>query len=209
MPGKFIVFEGGEASGKSTQIKILGEKLKNSNRSILITREPGGTDCVLAEKIRQILKDPANKEMCPETELFLFLASRAQHVKTKIMPILNDGGIVLCDRFFGSTLAYQHFGRGLFNLEQIKNLNNFATGGLIPDLTIYFDMDPKIALQRISNTFADDRFDSDTFEFHHRVRLGYQTLALTEPNWSVIDASQPIEKVENIIWQKFFELFVL
>ena len=149
MPGKFIVFEGGEACGKSTQIKILAEKLKNINRPLLVTREPGGTDCQLAEKIRTILKDPQNSDMCSETELFLLLASRAQHVKTKILPVLQNGGIVLCDRFFGSTFAYQAYGRQLFDLDVIKKLNDFATGGLIPDLTVYFDMAPELALKRI------------------------------------------------------------
>jgi len=205
MSGKFIVFEGGEACGKSTQIKLLGDKLKNLGREVFVTREPGGTDCPIAEKIRTILKDPENREMCSETELFLLLASRAQHVKTKILPILKNNGIVLCDRFFGSTFAYQSFGRQLFDLEKIKKLNEFATGGLIPDLTIYFDMEPKSALKRITANINNDRFDSAALEFHNRVRQGYQELVLTLPNWKSIDAGQSIPDVERNIWQLFIE----
>jgi dTMP kinase len=132
MPGKFIVFEGGEGTGKSTQIKLLETKLREQGFLVYLTREPGGNGVPLGEKIRQILKDPENSTMAPETELFLFLASRAQHVKKHIMPHLELNYIVICDRFFGSTLAYQHFGRGLFNLDEVKKINSFATGGLIP-----------------------------------------------------------------------------
>lgn len=199
-PGFFIVFEGGEGTGKTTQIQLLHERLIQASKEVLITREPGGTDCLIAEKIRQMLKDPENREMCPETEMFLFLASRAQHVKQIILPHLESGNIVICDRFFGSTFAYQHFGRGLFNLDEVKRINAFATAGLIPDITILLDLSPRAGRTRISSERQADRFDDEKLEFHERVRQGYLSLAKSEPNWRVISADDSVDAVHNEIW---------
>lgn len=200
--GKFIVFEGGEGTGKTTQIKMLEEKLRKLKFNVLLTREPGGTNCPIAEKIRQLLKDPENKDMHPKTELFLFLASRAQHVEQIIKRGLQQNKIIICDRFFGSTFAYQHFGRGLFELTDIKNINNFATGGLIPDLTILLDINPQIGIARINDRKNEDRLDSEEMNFHNKVRDGYLKLARSEPNWTVINAEQSIEDIKRQLWDK-------
>lgn len=204
--GFFIVFEGGEGTGKTTQIQLLRERLIQASKEVFITREPGGTDCLIAEKIRQMLKDPANREMCPETEMFLFLASRAQHVKQIILPHLESGKIVICDRFFGSTFAYQHFGRGLFNLDEVKKINAFATAGLTPDLTVLLDLSPRTGRTRISNERQADRFDDEKLEFHERVRQGYLSLAKSELNWRVISADDSVDAVHNEIWNAVYQL---
>lgn len=205
MPGKFIVFEGGEGSGKTTQIKLLQQKLEAAGFSVLTTREPGGANCPIAEKIRQLLKDPTNKEMTPATEFFLFLASRNQHVEQIVKAALRQEKIIICDRFFGSSLAYQHFGRGLFDLETMKKTNALAINGAIPDLTILLDIEPTTGLTRVEkgadrNNLKDDRFDAEKLEFHEKVRNGYLTLAKTEPNWRVFDATQPPATLHEQIW---------
>lgn len=207
--GKFIVFEGGEGTGKSTQIKLLSEKLAANGFPYFTTREPGGVECPISEKIRALLKDPANIDMCPETELFLFLASRAQHVKRSIIPHLERGDVVISDRFFGSTLAYQHFGRGLFNLQEVKKINDFATGGLEPDLTVLLDIDPKQGLARIKETSKHDRLDSESLTFHDKVRAGYLTLAKIKPNWAIIPADDTVERISDRIWRAVTELLEL
>lgn len=199
--GKFIVFEGGEGTGKTTQIKMLSDYLQSKQQKVFLTREPGGTDCPIAEKIRELIKDPQNKDMAPKCELFLFLASRAQHVEQIIQPHLQQGDIVICDRFFGSTLAYQHYGRGLFELEEVKKINDFATDKLIPDLTLLLDIDPRQGLARISERINDDRLDSEKLEFHQQVRDGYLNLAQSEPNWVTINAGQSIEQIHKEILQ--------
>jgi len=206
MSGKFIVFEGGEGSGKTTQITLLEEKLRANGVDVYKTREPGGFGCPIAEKVRTVIKDPANKEMVAETELFLFLASRAQHVQQIIRPQLERNAIVLCDRFYGSTLAYQHFARGLFNLDEVIRLNDFATHGLEPDLTILLNVTPEDGLARIKDQLAACRLDSEKLEFHKKVQSGYLTLAGIKPNWVVIPAENGIETVHQTIWSKVSEL---
>lgn len=200
-PGKFIVFEGGEGTGKTTQIAILADKLKKFGFLSYATREPGGVGCPVAEKIRVILKDQENI-IVPETELFLFLASRAQHVQQCIIPHLQESNIVISDRFYGSTLAYQHFGRGLFDLNEIKKINEFATGGLEPDLTVLLDIDPAKGLRRIAEKAKNDRFDSENIEFHRKVRQGFLTLAKLRDDWAVIDADADQKTVHKHIWAK-------
>jgi dTMP kinase len=207
--GKFIVFEGGEGTGKTTQIQLLADKLKQNGFNVYLTREPGGMGCPIAEKIRALLKDPENRDMTPETELFLFLASRAQHVKKVIIPHLERGDIVVCDRFFGSTFAYQHFGRGLFNLDEVKKINDFAIHGLEPDLTILLDLPPEEGLKRIESEIKKDRFDSEKLEFHKKVRTGYLTLAKIKPNWTLIDARGTINDIHDKIWNATVELLDL
>jgi len=207
MTGKFIVFEGGEGTGKTSQIKLLEKNLKNAGQKVLLTREPGGANCLIAEKIRKILKDPENKQMTPETELFLFLATRAQHTNQIIKPQMQKGLIVISDRYQGSTFSYQHFGRGLFNLDRVKKINRFATGGLDPDLTILLDMDPRIGLSRVKNgqdrnNLEDDRFDAEKLEFHHKVRQGFLSLAESEKNWVVINADDTMENIQQSVWKQ-------
>jgi len=211
MAGKFIVFEGGEGTGKTTQIKLLEGKLKDEGYQVLLTREPGGTNCPIAEKIRKILKDPENKEMVPETELFLFLAARAQHTNQIVKPEMEKGTIVISDRYQGSTFAYQHFGRGLFDLDKVKEINNFATGGLNPDLTILLDIEPKVGLTRVENgddrnNLKDDRFDAEKLEFHQKVRDGFLSLAKSESNWIIINADDTVENIQSQLWQKINEI---
>ncbi len=197
---KFIVFEGGEGTGKTTQIEKLVDRLNESGQKTFLTREPGGTDCEIAEKIRDLIKDPNHSEMVPETEFFLFLASRAQHVQKVILPKIEQGIFVICDRFHGSTFAYQHFARGLFNLDEMKAINKFATKGLEPHLTLLLDIQPEIGLQRISSRRNADRLDSEALDFHHRVRNGYLELAKTHPNWKIVNATQDIETIHSEIW---------
>ncbi|MEK7511873.1 MAG: dTMP kinase [Patescibacteria group bacterium] len=206
MIGKFIVFEGGEGSGKTTQIELLEQKLRDNGFVVFRTREPGGTNCPISEKIRGLLKDPANKKMVAETELFLFLASRAQHVQQVIRPQLAQGAIVLCDRFYGSTLAYQHFARGLFNLDEVIKLNDFATHGLEPDATVLLNIDPEIGLARIKDQLAACRLDSEKLDFHKRVQSGYLTLAKIKPNWLVVSADNTVQIIHETIWNKVSEL---
>jgi dTMP kinase len=204
--GKFIVFEGGEGTGKTTQIALLEKRLMEQGFDVYLTREPGGSGCVIGEKIRTLLKDPQHREMVPEAELFLFLASRAQHVKQLILPKLQQGTIVICDRFFGSTLAYQHFGRGLFNLDEVKRINNFATQGLEPDLTALLDIEPEKGIGRKQDTIENDRLDSEALEFHHKVRNGYLTLAQIRPNWSIIPADDTVENIHEQLWHNIGQL---
>ncbi|HCC23562.1 TPA: hypothetical protein DF272_05315 [Candidatus Falkowbacteria bacterium] len=204
--GKFIVFEGGEGTGKTTQIKVLEKKLTEKGFDILVTREPGGTGCPIAEEIRAILKNPAHKAMTAETELFLFLASRAQHVRQIIQPAINEGKIVICDRYQASTLAYQHYARGLFDLETVKNINCFATGDFDPDLTLLFDIDPEVALNRIiqnqdRGALADDRFDNEKLDFHRKVRQGFLNQTQNNDTWKIINAAQPIDDISLEIWR--------
>lgn len=206
MSGKFIVFEGGEGTGKTTQIELLEQMLRDNGFVVFRTREPGGTNCPISEKIRGLLKDPANKKMVPETELFLFLASRAQHVQQVIKPQLEQGTIVLCDRFYGSTLAYQHFARGLFDLNEVIRLNAFATAGLEPNLTILLDLEPEKGLARIKDQLSLDRLDSEKLEFHNKVRTGYLTLSKTLPNWFVVSADADVSYINQLIWNKVLEL---
>ncbi|MFH0988058.1 MAG: dTMP kinase [Parcubacteria group bacterium] len=204
-PGKFIVFEGGEGSGKTTQIKLLEHKLRQHGFIPFVTKEPGGGGPI-AEKIRDILKNPENVAMTPEAELFLFLAARAQHVRGTLIPRLERGEVVLCDRFYGSTLAYQHFGRGLFNLDEIKKINRFATGGLEPDLTILLDVDPKCGLARKGEARKNDRFDCENIDFHNKVRQGYLTISKLKEHWAIVNADQNEKEVFRNIWAEVSKL---
>ncbi len=198
----FITFEGPEGSGKTTQIQALHRYLEERGYDLIVTREPGGTR--IGDQIRRILLDPRNQELLPEAEILLFSASRAQLVGQVIRPALARGTIVLCDRFADSTLAYQGYGRGL-DLEQLRRITAFATGGLMPDLTIYLDLDVEEGLRRKRQDEGKDqeawnRLDQQALEFHRRVRQGYLALAAAEPErWFVVDASQPAEVIQQAI----------
>ena len=194
----FITFEGPDGSGKSTQIPLLAEFLRQAGYDILLTREPGGTP--IGEQIRGIISDLKNTDMRERTEILLFQASRAQHVDQVILPHLQRGGLVLCDRYADSTLAYQGYGYQLFDLDTLRSIIRFATGGLQPDLTLLFDLEAEEGLRRRSNGGEWNRLDALDLEFHRRVRMGYLEMAQLEPaRWVMIDAAQTPERVQKDI----------
>jgi dTMP kinase len=195
----FITFEGGEGCGKSVQAKALYKRLSQLAIPTLLTCEPGGTP--LGNKLARWLKWTEGTDISPLTELLLFNASRAQLVMEIIQPNLESGKIVICDRYADSTTAYQSYGRGL-DLEMVTAINNAATQGLKPDLTVLLDISAGEGLVRKRGK-KQDRFEQEKLAFHQRVREGYLKLAANEPQrWLVIDASQPKDKIEDIIWQK-------
>jgi dTMP kinase len=193
MPALFLTFEGGEGSGKSTQIDRLAARLRRRGLDPVVTREPGGTP--LGEGARALLLDQAHGPR-PETEVLLLEAARAELVAGVIRPALAAGRVVLCDRYDDSTLAYQGGGRGL-DPEALARLNRFATGGLKPDLTFLFDLDPAVGLARRSNAGGANRLDLEPAEFHVRVRERYLELARQEPDrFVVLDACASPESLE-------------
>ena len=193
----FITFEGPDGSGKTSQVAILAEHLRQRGYPLLVTREPGGTS--IGDQIRTILSDLDNMSMQPRTEILLFQASRAQLVDEVIRPHLERGSLVLCDRFADSTLAYQGYGHCI-DLEQLRSIVSFATGGLKPDLTLLFDVDVEIGLRRRARGGDWNRLDAYEVAFHQRVRKGYLQLAQEEPErWVTIDAGQPPETVQEAV----------
>ncbi len=200
MSGKFIVFEGVEGAGKTTQIQQTAAWLQSNHgrdRFVVTTREPGGTN--LGQQIRQLLLNDPNTQVDNRTELLLYAADRAQHIATVIKPHLAIGNIVLCDRFTDSTIAYQGYGRG-FDLAEIAQVNQLATGGLQSDLTIWLDLDVSIGLQRVSKRGEPDRMERANLDFHLRVQQGYQELANSYPDRIVrIDANQSESFVQSAI----------
>ena len=191
----FITLEGPEGSGKSTQIRRLAKRLESMGFPVITTREPGGTP--IGDQIRQVLVRMENKELHPRTEILLFLAARAQLVEQLIKPALQDGKIILCDRYGDSTLAYQGYGHGL-DLEKLRQMLDFATDHLKPDLTILLDLDVKLGLMRKKAEDEWNRLDAYEVLFHERVRVGYLNLARGEPNrWRIVDASQGIDAVQE------------
>jgi dTMP kinase len=199
----FITLEGSEGSGKSTQIQPLAAYLGQRGYDVLVTREPGGTS--IGEQIRDILSNLTNTAMQQRTEILLFQAARAQHVDEVIQPHLAKGGIVLCDRFADSTLAYQGYGYQR-ELETIRQIVNFATGGLKPDLTLFLDIDVEEGLRRRSRGGEWNRLDSFEMDFYRRVREGYLEMVRAEPQrWEIIDASQRPDIVQQKIRQVVFQ----
>ena len=199
----FITFEGGEGCGKSVQAKALYRRLAQLAIPALLTHEPGGTS--LGKKLSRWLKWTDSLDISPLTELLLFNASRAQLVTKVIRPNLESGKIVICDRYADSTTAYQGYGRGL-DLEMVKAINDTATQGLKPDLTILLDMPVEAGLARKRGK-KQDRFEQEEIAFHQRVREGYLKLAANEPQrWLVIDATQSKGKIAQIIWQRVSQL---
>lgn len=201
MPGLFITFEGTEGCGKSTQIKALSARFKQSGREVLQTREPGGTP--LGEAVRHLLQhDQAGENMSPEAELLLFTASRAQLTRERILPALANNEIVLCDRFMDSTTAYQGGARNIAP-EAVTAINRFAVGQAIPDLTILIDLSPEIGMARVHarSNGQLDRMEQEAIEFFHAVRAGYLKLAQAEPErFLVLDGNQPADTLEQQIW---------
>jgi dTMP kinase len=188
MRGWFITFEGPDGSGKTTQLRLMAPWLASQNLPILVTREPGGTP--VGERIREILHDCQHTEMTSEAEILLYSASRAQHVGEIIRPAVAAGKIVLCDRFYDSTYAYQGYGRGL-SLPALRQITAFATQGLVPDLTLYLDVPPEVGIaRREASGEALNRLDREALAFHRRVREGYQALIEAEPSrWRCINAT--------------------
>jgi len=194
--GLFITFEGPEGSGKTTQIRLLADWLREQGREVLTTREPGGTR--IGEAIRSILLSPEHTEMCAEAEILLFSAARAQIVRQVLHPHLERGGVVLCDRFADSTLAYQGYGR-LLDLATLRQITAFATGGLVPALTICLDLPVREGLRRKQggDQVEWNRMERERLDFQERVRSGYLALAVSEPGrWSVLDALRDVDVIQ-------------
>lgn len=193
-----ITFEGVEGAGKTTQIALLAERLASERglRNVLVTREPG--DGPLGQELRRLaLHPPHGMPVDNRTELFLMLADRAQHVGQVILPHLAADGIVVCDRYADSSVAYQGCGRGL-DIAHIQSLNQFATQGLVPNLTVLLDLDPAIGLAR---QHEQSRMERERMEFHQRVRAGFLALAQNEPHrFAVINAARPVDTVHEDIW---------
>lgn len=211
MNGILISLEGPDGAGKTTVLKEILPEIKKMKRDIISTREPGGVR--LAEEIRQLILDPKNTEIDSKTEMLLFAAARRLHMQEKMLPALKAGKVVIVDRFIDSSVAYQGYGREL-DVEVVDWLNNFATDGLKPDLTLYFDIDTDVALDRIMSNRADEvnRLDLERAEMHRKVRQGYLKMVEKEPQRFVtIDASQSVEKVVSdtieAIKERFASIF--
>ena len=196
--GYFISFEGGDGSGKSTQIQILREFLEERGYDVILTREPGGTP--ISEKIRSIILDKANSEMDDMTEALLYAAARAQLVSQIIRPALEEGKVVICDRFVDSSMAYQAYARGLG--DSVKTINAFAVGDCMPDLTILLKVNPQVGSSRIGNR-ERDRIELASSDFHEKVYEGYLQLEKLYPERIVgIDAADTIENISGIISER-------
>ncbi len=200
MKGLFITIEGGDGSGKSTQIKLLKEFLENRGHGIVLTREPGGT--LISEEIRKIILSRDFMEMSDMTEALLYAASRAQHVHQFIRPQVAQGKIVICDRYVDSSIVYQGFARGM-GIEAIETINHYATGGLKPDLTILLQVSAEVGIKRKSDQQELDRLELQKLEFHQKVSEGYRLLAEREPDRILtIDATKTIDEIKLLIQKK-------
>lgn len=201
----FITLEGGEGSGKSTAIKTIVPRLEKLGYEVLLTREPGGTP--IAEKIRDVILDKNNVAMDPMTEALLYAASRRQHIVEKILPALKEGKIVMSDRFLDSSLAYQGGARGL-GIDKIYELNQYATEGLLPDLTIFFELKPEDGLKRIEANSSREvnRLDVEAMSFHKKVHDSFETLMTRFPNRIVkIDASKDPTSVAEEAYEEIIK----
>lgn len=197
----FITFEGLDFSGKSTQVGLLADTLSQSGAKILVLRDPGGT--AIGERIRAVLLDRELRDMFDSTELFLFSASRSQLVQEIIKPALHNGTIVVCDRFYDSTTAYQGWGRGL-SLDAIKTMNRVAANGLVPAITYFIDIPVSEIEQRMMHQKAGaDRMEMSGRAFYERVREGFLQLAKEEPRFEVVDGRLSIEEIRQNIWSRF------
>jgi dTMP kinase len=199
--GLFITFEGPDGSGKSTQARLLAERLRGEGRLILETAEPGGTP--IGREIREILLDPANQELVPVAELLLMFAARAQNAEQWILPALAQGKIVISDRFTDSSIAYQGSGRGL-GWDAVLELDRIACHGLVPDLTLCIDIDSETGLARaLARGGAETRLEAQSIEFHHKVREAYHELARREPRrFRLIDGADTPEAIAAKVWEQ-------
>lgn len=202
--GLFITFEGNDGSGKTTISELVFKQLTQKGFSCILTREPGGID--IAEQIRHIILDPANSAMDARTEALLYAASRRQHLVERVIPALDEGKIVICDRFIDSSLAYQGMGRQI-GMEEIFQMNQFATEGLMPDATIFLEVSEAVSRQRLAQRGSLDRMDQESEAFHQRMRRGY---ALVRQRYSermrVIDADQELEQVLQAAMRAVMEI---
>ncbi len=194
--GTFVVFEGPEGAGKSTQVALLAGRLRAEGRDVVTTREPGGSP--VGDRIRAALLDP-ELTIDPLPEFLLFAAARAQHVRTRIAPALRAGATVLCDRFAASSVVYQGYGRGL-DPAWLRDVNARATAGLVPDVTVLLDVPTDVGQQRVDGRGASDRLERADPGFHLRVRDGFLTEAARVPGWVVIDARGDAEAVAAAVW---------
>jgi len=200
----FITFEGGEGCGKSTQTRMLRNRLDKLVMPVLLIHEPGGTK--LGSRISYLLKWAKNVSISPVAELLLFNASRAHLVDSVIKPALKEGRVVICDRFSDSTLAYQGYGRGL-DMQLVKSVCETGTRGLKPDLTIFLDVPVEEGLRRKHAAGSQDRFEQTELDFHRRVRSGYLKMAVEEPQrWVVIDGTQTKDHIREIVWMNISRL---
>lgn len=201
--GFLISFEGSEGSGKSTQISWIADRFEDAGYEVVVTREPGGTP--IGEEIRHILMHAAEAlSMMPETELLLFAASRAQLVREVILPAVNAGKIVLCDRFMDSTTVYQGVARNIQS-EPVHLINTFAVGHMIPDVTVVIDLDAEVGMDRVRHRANDlpDRMEKENIEFYQKVRNGYLMLAKAMPErFVVVDGELPREELGEAIWKQ-------
>jgi len=197
MKGIFITIEGGDGSGKSTQIDMLMSYFNEHGFDVLLTREPGGTP--ISEKIREVILDSNNMEMANMTEVLLYAAARAQHVAEFIKPNIEQGKVVICDRFVDSSVVYQGYARGV-GIDAVETINSYATLGLLPDLTILLDLPPDLGLSRKKNQQALDRLELASDAFHIKVNEGYRLLAKRHQSRILtVDATNSIETIHQIV----------
>lgn len=206
MSGLFISMEGTDGAGKTTQINMLRDYLLDKGYNVVCTREPGGTD--IGEKIREIILDKNNEKMCNMTEALLYAAARAQHINEVIQPVLNDGGVVISDRFLDSNLVYQGFARSMGE-RLIKNINKYAVGDLEPDITFFLKLKPEDGIKRKREQAELDRMELESFNFHQRVYDGYVSLSRkNKDRIKTVDATRSVEDIHRIIVhlvEKFIE----
>ena len=207
--GFFITLEGTDGSGKSTQMKYLKTFFEQRGFDVVLTREPGGTK--ISEKIRELILDNENTEMTEKSEALLYAAARAQHVAEVIVPALREGKVVLCDRFVDSSIVYQGGGRDI-GTQSIENINDFATGGLRPNLTLWFDLPPEEGLKRVASSGNADRLEKEKIQFHQKVYEGYRELKRKYPQRiKAVDGTQSIEEmrreIEGIVIEKLKEVY--
>lgn len=203
MRGIFITIEGPDGSGKTTALQQVVPRLQQEmNRKVVATREPGGSP--IAEKIRSLILDPSHTDMDSRTEALLYAASRRQHLIEKVLPVLESGDVIFCDRFVDSSIAYQGYARGIGE-EGIREINQFATGGLEPDVTLYIDVPAEVGIQRIHANLDEreyNRLDQEKLDFHEKVRAGYQQLAKANPERIVVvDGTMSREAVAEACYQ--------
>ena len=197
-PGFFIVFEGGDGAGKSTQVKKLTQKLESLNETVVLTREPGGTE--LGKKIREILLDQDEFEVTPRMEALLFAADRSINMSQNIKPALEKGSVVIGDRHIDSSIAYQGVGRGL-GAQTIEDISRWAVQGIVPDLTVLLDVDANTGQSRLE---SKDRLDRESADFHNKVNQAFRDLAKANPErYIVIDAAKPVEEIAELVFNAF------
>lgn len=196
MRGLFVTLEGGDGAGKSTQIRYIESFFAKKGLVVVHTREPGGT--AISEMLRDILLDSSNLEMDDVTEMLIYAAARAQHVRELVVPALERGEIVICDRFVDSSIAYQAYGRQLGDM--VATVNSYATGGLTPDITFWMDIDPELGRERVSKDGEFDRLEMEKLDFHYRVYDGYKEMADNNPDRiKRIDASKSVDEISEDI----------